>query len=365
MPSSLGRILRSWWTEDFDRDWAAEHLRSSGLLRSQRIVMGLGCLAFGLSALFSLPFMNPWMRSGMLTYTVLVAVAGSSVVLAAFWWSRPWPGVAASLGFIAYADLCVVLVMAAYRSVFDSMPGLTLLAAVSVYTVIHHGPRAVIVQTAAVLGILVAFAVWAGVQHIVPPALVAVRSLVVVPVTICIPVLLVPLVAVLRRDATGSFRDDMTDLHNRRGMQVRASELIARGADFSLLLIDIDRFKSINDEYGHAAGDAALVFVASVMRRLAPSSAVVSRIGGDEFAIVMRAEDAADEVLAQRLHDAVGVGCAVEGAAAPLTVSIGVATTSAGRHAESGLTDIDDVLLRADRAMYRAKNDGGARTVLA
>ncbi|MGZ8176991.1 diguanylate cyclase domain-containing protein [Williamsia sp. SKLECPSW1] len=363
MRDGVAPILRRWWSDDFDRVWSFQHLQSSGLLRSQKLIIGAGSLLFGISALLSLPAVNTWVHTGTFVTAVLVAITLSSIVIAMLWWFRPWPGPVASFVFIVYADICVIAVMSTYRDVFESMPGLTLLAAVTVYTVIHHGPRAVIVQTVAVLVVTCVFAVWSGVDRSAPAEIIAIRSLVVVPVTVCIPLLLVPLVAVLRRDASGSYRDDMTDLHNRRGMQIRTAELIDRGVEFSLLLIDIDQFKTINDEYGHAAGDDALVHVASMMRYLSPVGAVVARIGGDEFAIVLQGDHPAAERLAADLHAAIARETAT-GAAPPMTVSIGIATVP-GDDSGEGLFDLEQVLLRADRAMYAAKNDGGARTVQA
>ncbi len=364
MADSITHLLRRWWTREFDHGWAMQHMQSSGLMRTHRMVVGFGCLMFGVSAVLSFPVLNPWVRDTALVYAVLVAIAISSVVLAVVWWFRPWPSPAASAAFVVYADVAVVVVMAMYRDVFRSMPGLVLLSAVSVYTIVHHGARAVMTQTVATLVATLGWAVWVAVQGMTPAADIAIRSMLVVPVTICIPVLLVPLVAVLRRDANGSFRDDMTDLHNRRGMQILAGELIDRGVGFSLLLIDIDSFKGINDQFGHAAGDNALVVVASAMRRIAPTEAVVSRIGGDEFAIVVEGDHPRARRLAEALHHAIAAERAT-GSVPHMTVSVGIATVSYDRSGDALFVDLDQVLLRADRAMYAAKHDGGARTVQA
>ncbi|WP_299576252.1 diguanylate cyclase [uncultured Williamsia sp.] len=364
MADNVTHLLRRWWTREFDRGWAVQHMQSSGLLRSQQIVVGIGCLLFGLSAGLSLPAVNPWVYDSVAAYVVLIAIAASSCVLAAIWWTEPWPPLAASAVFIGYADVAVVTVMAMYRTVYWSMPGLMLLTAVSVYTVMHHGARAVMAQTVATLGATVALASWVGIQGGTPVVNIVIRSLTIVPVTVCIPLLLVPLVATLRHDANGSFRDDMTDLHNRRGMQIHAGELIDHGVAFSLLLIDIDRFKDINDEFGHAAGDNALVVVASVMRRIAPSHAVVSRIGGDEFAIVLDGDHPMATRTAEALHHAIAAEGAT-GSVPRMTVSIGIATVPPDISGDALFVDLDQVLLRADRAMYAAKHDGGARTVQA
>lgn len=364
MADSVTHLIRRWWTREFDHGWAIQHLQSSGLMRTHKVVVGFGCLMFGVSAALSFPVINPWVRDTDVVTAVLLGIVISSVALAVMWWSRPWPGPAASAAFVVYADVAVVVVMALYRDVYQSMPGLVLLSAVSVYTVVHHGARAVITQTVAAMCATLGWAAWVAVQGTTPAADIAIRSMLLVPVTICIPVLLVPLVAVLRRDANGSFRDDITDLLNRRGMQVHAGELIDRGVGFSMLLIDIDRFKGINDQFGHAAGDNALVVIASVMRRIAPSHAVVSRIGGDEFAIVLEGDHPMASRMAEALHHAIAAEGAT-GTVPRMTVSIGIATVPHDISGDAIFVDLDQVLLRADRAMYAAKHDGGARTVQA
>lgn len=364
MPDSVANLVRRWWTQEFEHVWAFQYMRAGGLLRSQQIVVGVGCLLFGLSGTLSLPVINPWVRDGIAAWVALIAITVSSCVLAVLWWTHSRPRLVVSGAFIAYADVAVVTVMAMYRDAYQSMPGLILLTAVSVYTVMHHGAHAVMAQTVATLAATIAWATWAGIQGGTPVVNVVIRSLMVVPVTVCIPLLLVPLVATLRRDANGSFRDDTTGLHNRRGMQVRAGELIDRGAAFSLLLIDVDRFKGINDRFGHAAGDNALAVVAEVMRRIAPSDAVVARIGGDEFAIVLEGDHPMAARLAEGLHHSIAAE-SVTGAVPRMTVSIGIATVPPDLHGDALFVDLDQVLLRADRAMYAAKHDGGARTVRA
>lgn len=153
-------------------------------------------------------------------------------------------------------------------------------------------------------------------------------------------------------------RDDLTGLLNRRAFREAAdARLAARAPQFvTLLLIDVDHFKRVNDGYGHDAGDTALRHVAAVLERMAPEGASVARWGGEEFAMLCDWDD--------RLRLADGVCAAVanspcdyDGQMIAMTVSIGVATGT-------GAT-IAPLLRRADAALYDAKGDGRNRWTMA
>lgn len=164
---------------------------------------------------------------------------------------------------------------------------------------------------------------------------------------------------VLHRQAA---RDALTGLGNLRLFQAQMAAEHARfaryGEPLSLVVIDVDKLKRINDEYGHLAGNEALRAIADVIRREAREVDVAARYGGDEFLVVLphttlpRAGFFAD-----RVRDAVRQ-LSVHGVR--LSVSIGVACLSRPGSAETA----DQLVHRADAAAYRAKRDGGDRTCL-
>ncbi|MEV8507149.1 EAL domain-containing protein [Actinoplanes sp. NPDC051475] len=146
--------------------------------------------------------------------------------------------------------------------------------------------------------------------------------------------------------------DDLTGLANRRALYDLAAERLRRpsAATAALLLIDLDRFKGVNDGLGHHVGDRLLVQAGQrLAERLRPDD-VLARLGGDEFAVIADVADAeAATQLAQRLRAALATPFDLEGIAVRIDASIGIAL-----HPEHG-HDIHLLLRRADVAMYRAK----------
>jgi diguanylate cyclase (GGDEF)-like protein len=149
--------------------------------------------------------------------------------------------------------------------------------------------------------------------------------------------------------------DSLTGLHNSRFMQQHLQHLIGvqkrYGHPFALLLLDIEGLKRINDAYGTASGDRALVGVATALSETVRSVDTPVRMGGDEFCILLPHQTASRaRVLADRLAETIGQ---VESPTPqPLRVSIGV--VSCPQHA----TEAEDLLALADGAMYRAKAAG-------
>jgi diguanylate cyclase (GGDEF)-like protein len=155
--------------------------------------------------------------------------------------------------------------------------------------------------------------------------------------------------------------DGLTRVPNRRSFDdflVRAAELAPfASGELYLMMVDVDRFKPINDAYGHGAGDTVLKAVADCLARTFPRRGdLVARYGGDEFAVVLRdvrAEEA--RMLADRLVTAIrGTKVEHQGQTIRLSVSVGIAPRLAGDSSETWLA-------RADAALYQAKKDGRDR----
>lgn len=152
--------------------------------------------------------------------------------------------------------------------------------------------------------------------------------------------------------------DALTDLTNRRAfetaLEFELAEAMRGGEPGAVLWLDLDDFKDINDTLGHAAGDEALVMLATVLKRNTRASNLLSRVGGDEFAILMpRTERKEAEMAAERILNGItGFTCAVRGHSVRFGASVGVVFFP-----EDGST-VAEVLSNADAAMYRAKEGG-------
>ncbi|MCL7939907.1 GGDEF domain-containing protein [Halomonas sp. ATCH28] len=156
--------------------------------------------------------------------------------------------------------------------------------------------------------------------------------------------------------------DELTALGNRRWLSEAAGEAFERrcrhGVPLSLMLLDLDHFKRINDAYGHPVGDAVLVAFSQTLERQVRRVDRVARMGGEEFAILMPDSELADaEALAERILRATRA-MPLPGPAAEhrLTVSIGVVEAEEER-------SFDRLYSRADQLLYRAKADGRDRAV--
>jgi diguanylate cyclase (GGDEF)-like protein len=168
--------------------------------------------------------------------------------------------------------------------------------------------------------------------------------------------------------AQRALRDPLTNLYNRRYIDERLGSEIASlhsyGKPLALLLVDIDRFKDVNDEWGHLAGDEALETVASTLRGAVRKDDVLARYGGDEFVVIAR-ETTLDGgcALGQRIRSAVERLRSVwKGRERAVTVSVGVTIVKSSDALTRGISH-RDLLATADRALYLAKRSGGNRVV--
>lgn len=149
--------------------------------------------------------------------------------------------------------------------------------------------------------------------------------------------------------------DELTGLLNRSGFMQEVATLPSSSmTGFALMLLDLDGFKSINDAFGHKAGDRVLVEVGRRLRQSLRDNVLVARLGGDEFAVLLdtASYDETPSILATKLIAAISIPFATFDAGR-IGVSIGVCISSE--------LDVDEMLVRADAALYRAKSQGRNR----
>ncbi len=160
-------------------------------------------------------------------------------------------------------------------------------------------------------------------------------------------------------------RDELTGLSNRRHVLELASRAFDQAQRYrrplSAVMFDIDRFKDINDSYGHAAGDQILAQVGERMRAVMRKVDILGRYGGDEFVIFLpeTGREGARR-LAERLRAALAARVDIGGCQVEITASIGISSTCG----ESADLTLDELIRRADHALYRAKQSGRDRVCL-
>jgi two-component system cell cycle response regulator len=163
--------------------------------------------------------------------------------------------------------------------------------------------------------------------------------------------------------------DPLTGLHNRRYAMAHLGRIAERatlsGQSFAVMILDLDRFKSINDTHGHAAGDAVLIEVAARLGEVLRPSDLLARIGGEEFLVVLPEADLARaSTVAERLRRIIGetpVPLPHDGKAIPVTSSIGLAIGNAPTTAGLG---VDALMHSADMALLYAKQDGRNQVIV-
>jgi len=167
-------------------------------------------------------------------------------------------------------------------------------------------------------------------------------------------------IAQARLEAQASL-DPLTGLYNRRHLEVLGAELGAvtgRGETACLVMLDIDRFKGVNDTHGHLAGDRVLVSIADLLVRNSREADIPCRYGGDEFLVLLAGMERHDGIdAAERLRAAVeSTRIDFNGAEISVTISAGIACTDQ-------LTPLPTLISRADDALYAAKMAGRNRVV--
>ncbi len=153
--------------------------------------------------------------------------------------------------------------------------------------------------------------------------------------------------------------DALTEVHNKRYLLEFLDRELARAERYhrplALVLFDLDRFKRVNDDLGHLAGDAVLRELAGCIKGTVRAEELFARYGGEEFAVVLPETACEDAVgFAERVRETVAAHpFRYDGTDIPVTVSLGVADTTG----EAGISS-QELIQRADKALYRAKNEG-------
>lgn len=158
--------------------------------------------------------------------------------------------------------------------------------------------------------------------------------------------------------------DSLTGFFNRRHFRTLLDEEVDKaknGAALSLLMLDLDHFKDVNDRYGHLVGDQVLSAVAQVIRESVPASAPIGRLGGEEFGLALRDAALAEATALAEIVRAAIASRPIETREHRLAVTMSVGVAQSGTHGDTSA----DLLGYADAALYRAKEGGRNRVCVA
>ncbi|WP_164473832.1 GGDEF domain-containing protein [Gordonia insulae] len=292
--------------------------------------------------------------------TVPVAYLVTRVPLGSVWWSKEASIKGINTAFVVYADLGFAAALATYQDPTIALFMTALFAVISGY-VAHYVKRPALIFHVVVTTVVIAcfgFLVWLDGTPITTVVLmVTVSAVASLGLLAFLWMYTIGSQHTLQTQLTSASTDSLTGLLNRRGFRYRASALIRRtGGPFVLVVIDIDHYKRINDLYGHTVGDVVLQRVADLLRQCAGDGAVIGRLGGDEFAVATIAThtEAIDllETIRRRSEGLLS--------GQPVTMSMGVVAHTASDRPPgwSSSAIVDDAMIAADRALFRAKAAG-------
>lgn len=347
-------VSRLWRADRYD--WLSGYLGARGVSGVTRALMAF-IAASMVACLLALLAGSDGPRGTVSITMTWTAVAGgvAGVVL----WIWRWPSRAQSVAFAVTCNIAVALACLAHPDPLAALIGCTAFATFGAYIAFFHSTGFVLYNFAVAAAVAMFEAGrLAASGH---PSLAGVDLWLVVEVNIALPLAIAILVRSLAGDLLRADRDPLTGLLNRRAFQHNAlgMMLARRGIDAHLvvLLIDLDNFKGLNDERGHAAGDHALVQVAQALLSAAEDRAVVARSGGEEF--LLAGTSASCNAVSLSAQVCRAIAALTAGVTASIgTVCVRLDEAAPGEHQSL----LEKSIKSSDAAMYEAKRLGGNRS---
>ncbi|MFD6267938.1 GGDEF domain-containing protein [Nocardia asteroides NBRC 15531] len=350
---TAGKTLRAWWNDPVDYCWLVRTLGARSALTPLKVLLGLaGAAIAAMGAVIAGTPVGPPGDPGLAS-TIGVL---SGTLWALRWWLLPWPSRTESLVLVGCADVLFTVEFLQLPDPLFGAMGAVLLLVNGSYLSFFHGARA-----------LAAHSAWSLLSALVLSMRIVtrggdVRLAVAVALLLASVVSAMPAFQILSwLLRTESLSDPLTGLLNRRGLENRLPQLMERHPSIGVICFDLDRFKSVNDTWGHQVGDIVLVRTARRLRAAAGESAVVARTGGEEFVVATPIPLAAVRAEAERMCRVVAEPSQT---AVVVTASVGVAAFDADACPHCPRPTPDRLLQSADAAMYRAKQSGGNLVVV-
>ncbi|MFD0364603.1 GGDEF domain-containing protein [Nocardia sp. GCM10030253] len=349
-----GKMLRAWWHDSVDYRWLVHTLRARSALTPLKILMGsVGAAIAVMGMVIAGTPVGPPGHPGIAS--TIGVLAGTLWALR--WWLLPWPSRIESLVLIGCADvLFTIEFLQVPNRLFGAM-GAVLLVVTGSYLSFFHSAPALVVHSAWSLLSVAVFSVRIATGGEDIRLAIAVALLLLASVVSALPAFKI-LYWLMRNE---SLSDPLTELLNRRGLETRLPLLMDRHPAICVMCFDLDRFKSVNDTWGHRIVDMVLVRTARRLRDAAGGVAVVARTGGEEFVVATPIAASAARTEAERLCRVVAEPPETT---VPVTASVGVALFDATICPRCPRPTADRLLQSADAAMYRAKQSGGNLVVV-
>ncbi|MEU7142133.1 GGDEF domain-containing protein [Nocardia sp. NPDC046473] len=352
-------MVKAWWHDQADYNWLARALDSHAAVHWTKVIVGAGGVVLaGIAILVLASDTGPPSEIGRALDWMIAAFA---LFWAVRWWFLPWPSRGESLTLFAAADLAITVACLQEANRVYGALGVILLVVTGGYLAVMHNAKVLAVHATWTVLSVVALTV----------SMVAVGGdpmvgLAIVLISVAAGVVLLPTMQfcywVLRQDA---ITDPLTALLNRRGLELHLAKVGAPGGrtPTCAIALDLDRFKDVNDRFGHGVGDEVLVRTAKRLRAAVGERMVVVRTGGEEFVLFGHLCVETARTQAELVRRVVAEPEPVRRSAEPVepvtvTASIGVVVVDDAWLPHSVL------IQRADTAMYQAKQLGGNTVVI-
>jgi diguanylate cyclase (GGDEF)-like protein len=322
------------------------------MLRSARQTMAV---VAGSSALVPVTFLITVRRLTTGACVIGVFAAAFTIGMTVFWLTR-WPTRRQSEVTVTAGTVLIAVWSLSQPTATGAVLTSMAAAVTGGYIAFFHSPRLLLFNFVAAL--IMAISGSMRVAHDSDPGTAAAAFWLIWFLNLSVPLSIRGMSRAMGSYAMRSEADPLTSLLNRRAFTDAISRQLTGSADtlnLTLLMVDLDDFKLVNDTHGHPAGDRALLAVADLLRRHSPPNAEICRAGGEEFLIAMISARQFDvQPLAARLCAAI--------AELPHDITASIGTTSAALNPQSGTASmIEQLIAASDRAMYSAKRSGGNR----
>jgi diguanylate cyclase (GGDEF)-like protein len=345
--------LKLWWRQSDHYERLSAHLQARGMDTLTRATISLIGVALALVSVGTI-----WSGTGPRGFVQVgcALAGGSGALIATLLWLLRWPTRAQAVRYAVLCNASIALAALAQHEPNAAMLACTTFATLAGYIALFHTAplMAYNFTIAGVVGAVEGIRVAA--QFNIVAALSAYALLLLL--NLAVPFGIQVIVHVLGTDAVRAEHDQLTGLLTRHAFQRRGKARLEKcreqRAHFVITVIDLDRFKELNDNYGHSTGDDALVSVANALRDTNDDTAVIGRSGGEEFVVadIWHPDDVNRR--AQQLCDVI--------AALPFGITASVGTAGlhpAYRPGEGGDFILLELVAAADAAMYSAKRRGG------